>query len=81
MQIDGTTGESYTYRDLYDKSIEVAKALNTLGVRQNDTVAIISENRIEYIPIGLGITLLNSIAAPINLTYTERKNQYYFVKK
>lgn len=40
---------------------------------ENDAVAIISENRFDFIPIVFGTWYLNAISTPINVNYTERK--------
>lgn len=51
----------------------IAKALYNFGVRQNDMVSIVSDNRHDYVAINFGVLFLNAILAPINYTYTERK--------
>lgn len=58
---------------MYEKTSEMAKVMHGAGVRQNDVISIISENRHEYPAIALGAFYLNAIVAPINVTYTERK--------
>jgi acyl-CoA synthetase (AMP-forming)/AMP-acid ligase II len=51
----------------------MSKALYGAGIRQNDVIAIIAENRHEFPAIAFGAFFLNAIVAPINVTYTERK--------
>ena len=54
-------------------SVAVAKALYGAGFRRGDSLAIVSENRIEFPAITIGTILLNGIVAPLNVTYTERE--------
>lgn len=72
-KINGMTHKTGTYNDLLRQSIGMANALHAIGVRQNDVIAIVSENRHEYPAIAFGAFYLNAIVAPINITYTERK--------
>lgn len=48
-----------------------AKALYEAGVRKDDIVSIVSENRFEFIVITFGTFILNAILAPLNPNYTE----------
>lgn len=51
----------------------MCRALYGAGIRQNDVISIISENRIEYPAIAYGAFYVSAIVAPVNPTYTERK--------
>lgn len=51
----------------------MAKTMHQIGVKRNDVIAIISENRLEFPALTFGAFYLNAIVAPINITYTERK--------
>lgn len=51
----------------------MAKVLYDAGIRQNDVVSIISENRNEFVSVAYGTLFLNAILAPINYTYIERE--------
>lgn len=51
----------------------MARALYGAGLRQNEVVSIVSENRHEYLAISFGAFFLNAIVAPVNVTYTERE--------
>ena len=48
-------GESYTYRQLGDRSGALATALAKLGMRKGDRAAILSENCHKYIETLAGI--------------------------
>jgi long-subunit acyl-CoA synthetase (AMP-forming) len=51
----------------------MAKMLYDAGIRQNDVISIISENRNEYVAVSFATLFLNAILAPINSTYTDRE--------
>ncbi|XP_070505346.1 luciferin 4-monooxygenase-like [Chironomus tepperi] len=71
--IDGVTEQQFTYNDILRETIKAAKALYGAGIRQNDVVAILSENRIEYAALSYGTLFLNATIAPTNISYTERE--------
>ena len=62
-----------TYKQILDKSLVIAKVLQEMGVKKDDTISIVSENRLEFPPILFAIFYLGAKLAPINLTYTESK--------
>ena len=57
---------------MLEQGILLAKALHGAGVKRDDVISIISENRHEYPAIALGAFYLNATVAPINVTYTQR---------
>ncbi|KAL7043366.1 hypothetical protein ACKWTF_001472 [Chironomus riparius] len=71
--IDGVTEQQWTFNDILSESIKAAKALYGSGIRQNDVVSILSENRIEYAAFAYGTLFLNATIAPTNIAYTERE--------
>lgn len=73
LQINGKSDKKWTYRDMYEQTCLMAQVLHGAGVRQNDVITIIAENRHEYPAIAFGAFCLNAIVAPINVTYTERE--------
>lgn len=58
---------------MLDQTTLMARALYGAGVRQNDAISIVSENRHEYPAITFGAFYLNAIVAPVNVTYTARE--------
>lgn len=58
---------------MLDQTCRMARVLYGAGVRQNDVISIISENRLEYPAIAFGALYLSAVVAPVNVTYTERK--------
>jgi acyl-CoA synthetase (AMP-forming)/AMP-acid ligase II len=73
LQINGETNKVWTFRDILEQSLIMARTLHGVGIKQNDVISIISENRFEVVAISFGAFFLNAIVAPINPTYTERK--------
>lgn len=71
--INGITKETWTYKDLLDQSSLLARVLYGAGIRRNDVISIVSENRLEFPAIVFGAFHLSAIVAPINTTYTERE--------
>lgn len=47
--------------------------MHSFGIRQNDVVGIVSENRLEFPAIAFAAFYLGAIVTPINITYTTRK--------
>lgn len=68
------TNKIWTFNDMLKQSVLMSKALHSAGVRQNDVITIIAENRHEYPAISFGAFYLNAIVAPMNVTYTESKS-------
>lgn len=62
-----------TFSEIKEQSLCLAKSLIGLGVCSNDVISIVSENRLEFIPIALSALYLGAIVAPINVMYTERE--------
>lgn len=58
---------------MLEQTSRLARVLHGAGIRQNDVISIISENRFEFPAIVFGAFYLGAIVAPVNITYTERK--------
>lgn len=58
---------------MLDQTSLLARVLYGAGVRQNDVISIISENRFEYHAIVFGTFYLSAIVAPVNVNYVERQ--------
>ncbi|CAO1315847.1 unnamed protein product [Diamesa serratosioi] len=76
--IDGASDKSYKYSDLLEQSLIMAKAMHSFGIRQNDVVGIVSENRLEFPAIAFAAFYLGAIVTPINITYTNRELLHAF---
>ncbi len=62
--IDGT--RSYTFESLNSRANRLANALTTMGIGQGDRIAILSENRAEYIEATYAAAKLGVIIAALN---------------
>lgn len=67
------TNKTKTFNRILEESLTIARLFYELGIERNDVIAIVSENRQEYPAIIFGAMFLNAIVAPINVTYSERK--------
>ena len=68
--VDGPTGRSYTYAELYGASRKVAGGLVAGGLESGDVVAVLSPNIPEYAIVFHGVALAGGTVTPINPTYT-----------
>ncbi|KAG5683586.1 hypothetical protein PVAND_012859 [Polypedilum vanderplanki] len=74
--VNGATGLSWTYADILEETNKYARSFFAFGIRRNDRIAIISENRHEVAAITFAAFCLNAIVSPINYTYTKRELQH-----
>jgi long-chain acyl-CoA synthetase len=58
--------EKYSYQDLYDNAQAIAQSLVTLGIKKEDRITIILENRPEWAFIYFGILFADAIAVPLD---------------
>ena len=68
-----------TYGELRDRTVEVAEALNALGIGAGDRVAILLNDSPEFITSFVAIISLGAIAVPINLAL-RREDQLFILK-
>lgn len=78
QKVDGVTNEQMTYGQIRTKSIELAKCLNTFGLRKGDTIGLCSENRMEFSQIFVAAFNLGITVAPMNCTYSEQELNHAF---
>jgi len=74
--IDGPTGRSYTYGQLYDLTRRVAGGLAARGFGKGDVLAIMAPNLPEYAIAFHAAALLGGISTTINPTYTAEEVEY-----
>ncbi|XP_037034170.1 luciferin 4-monooxygenase-like isoform X2 [Bradysia coprophila] len=72
----GLTGTTLSAAQLLEKSIEIAKALQSSGIEEGDVVSIMSETRFEFVFVLLGSIFMNCAFAPLNHTYNEREVEH-----
>ncbi len=61
-----------TYKELSKKVLTFSKALSDIGVGKGDKVAILSENRPEWVISDLSIMELGAISVPLHTTFNPR---------
>jgi len=72
---DGTM-ERWSYRDLWDRSIEVAKALTACGLAKGERVGVLMTNRAEFLSAVFGTALAGGVAAPLSTFSTLHELEY-----
>lgn len=65
-----------TWKEFAEKVKQAALALNQLGVRKGDRVAILSENRPEWAFVDLGVLSLGAVTVPIYPTNSFKECRY-----
>ncbi|XP_073950378.1 luciferin 4-monooxygenase isoform X1 [Choristoneura fumiferana] len=68
--ICGETGNSVTYREILQRSVNLAVALQKLGLKKGDVVALCSENRFEFPITALAIMYCGAVLCTLNVTYS-----------
>jgi long-chain acyl-CoA synthetase len=69
----GTAYRKYPYRDLMAAIASVARALSERGIRQGDRVAILSENRPEWMIAYLAVVSSGAVIVPLDAQLTEKE--------
>ena len=77
LQVDATSGKTYTYRQLIDRVERLAAGLQRYGVREGDVICIFSPNHIDFLPFFYASTLVNAVLQCINPLFT--KGMQYFL--
>ncbi len=63
-------GRRWSYLDLWEQSMAVARALKACGVGKGDRVALLMTNRLEFLSCLFGTALAGGVATPINTFFT-----------
>ena len=63
--IDAASGEQLTWRELNERSNQVAQLLSQLGLGVGDHVSIFMENTLDYFPIAWGVMRCASMTARV----------------
>src|ERR1700722_5528044 len=64
-----TDARSYSYRELRDWSRRLARGLYGIGVQPGERVALVVDNRPEFVAVKLAIARLGAVAVPVNFSY------------
>ena len=70
LQVNGITGETFHYSDVYDIVHRVASGLSRLGVPHGDVIACFSPNSHDYIFVLFAAMCNGAPVALINPSYT-----------
>ena len=73
LQIDGSTGNFYTYTELINRTERLAAGLQKWGVQPGDVISIVAPSHIEYHVIFYATTLINAILQALNPLFTKGK--------
>ena len=72
---DGTT-DRWSYRGLWDRSVDVAKALIASGVAKGERVGILMTNRAEFLSAVFGTALAGGTVVPLSTFSTAPELEY-----
>jgi len=68
--VDGTTGESCTYSELYDRVSRMVLWLGQNGINPGDRVACLSENSKVYFELFYALAWIGAVIVPLNMRLT-----------
>lgn len=68
--------ETFTYRDLFERSVEVSRGLLAAGVTPGDNVGVLAPNSIEYVSGMFGAALIGAVVVPLHVRSTSRELEY-----
>lgn len=69
-------GTRWTYNDLQQHSIYLARYLLENGIKSGDRIAILAGNRVEYASVFFACMRIGAILVILNNTYTSAEAQY-----
>ena len=64
-----TDTRSWSYREMRDWSRDLARGLHEIGVRPGQRVALVVDNRPEFVAVKLAVARLGAVAVPVNFSY------------
>lgn len=73
FQENALTGEQLTASKLRSKSIQLAESLKIVGFKPGDQIATCCENRFEYAYVLMASIYLGVTLTPMNVDYTDGK--------
>ena len=68
--------ERWSYRDLWDRSVEVAKSLIACGLGKGERVGVLMTNRAEFLSSVFGTALAGGVATPLSTFSTSNELEY-----
>ncbi|PRZ42732.1 fatty-acyl-CoA synthase [Antricoccus suffuscus] len=70
-----TDEATQTYAEVAAQSQRIAGGLADLGVRRGDRVAILIDNRAEFVPVKIAVARAGAVAVPLNFQYKAEELQ------
>ncbi|XP_008190478.2 uncharacterized protein LOC662698 [Tribolium castaneum] len=70
LQVDAATDEELPANLLLSRSIQLAKWLRSIGVKEGDSISVNSENRLEFAVVTVATFFVGAVFAPLNPEYT-----------
>jgi fatty-acyl-CoA synthase len=69
-------GSRITYRELRDRTDRVARGLLALGVEKGERIALLMDNRPEWIIVCLAVAKIGAVLVPVNIRYRLHELDY-----
>jgi len=76
IQIDGETGQEYSYVQLHSTVLKAASGLFEMGVRKGDVVTFYAFNSPEYFILYLAVGYIGAISSTASPAYTHGNTSY-----
>ncbi|WBL16184.1 acyl-CoA synthetase [Sutcliffiella sp. NC1] len=74
--IDANSGERWTYKQLYRRSLSYSKLLQAKGIKKGDRVALLSQNDICYLDLLFACANIGAIFVPLNIRLSVNELSY-----
>ena len=68
--------EKVTWRDYYDQARSVGLGLYSMGIKKGDMIAILSENRLEWVFTDMGALGIGAVVVPVYTTLVAEEVKY-----
>ena len=69
-------GQRYTYREVNEESNRLANAMQSLGIRKGDKIALLSKDRKEFAAGFVGFSKIGAVMVPLNYRCVARELEY-----
>ncbi|WP_080873965.1 class I adenylate-forming enzyme family protein [Oceanobacillus timonensis] len=77
MHIDGKT---YTYQDVWNKAVQIAKAFIHSGVKRREHVAILMDNDATYPALMIASSMVGAVFLPLNSMLSKEELKYILMQ-
>ncbi|GIO21516.1 class I adenylate-forming enzyme family protein [Oceanobacillus sp. J11TS1] len=69
-------GEIYTYQDVWDSAVKMAKALIRSGVKRRDHIAVLMDNDASYPSLMIASSMIGAVFIPMNSMLSKEELKY-----